>query len=34
MYRAAVDDRRPFLIEFSVNLPDTVLNTIIMVTIK
>ena len=34
MYRAAVDYRRPFQIEFSVNLPDTLLNTIIIVTIK
>ena len=34
MYRAAVDHRRPFRIEFSVNLPDTLLNTIIMVTIE
>ena len=34
MKRAAVDHRRPFRIEFSVNLPDTLLNTIIMVTIK
>lgn len=34
MYRAAVDHRRPFRIELSVNLTGTLLNTIIVVTIK
>jgi hypothetical protein len=34
MKRAAIDHRRPFPIEFSVNLPGILLNTIFMVTIK
>lgn len=34
MYGAAVDHRRPFRMEFSVNLTGTLLNTIIVVAIK
>jgi hypothetical protein len=34
MKRAAGDHRRPFRIELSVKLPDILLNTIVVVTIK